>query len=72
MGKLLAAASDWKAPALEAAVRGYAETNQLKLGAVAQPLRAALSGRAVSPPVFDMMAVLGREETLARIGDAAG
>ncbi len=63
---------EWTVPALEAAVRGYAEAHEMKLGAVAQPLRAALTGRTVSPPVFDMMAVLGRQETLARIGDAVG
>ena len=43
-----------------------------KLGKVAQPLRAALTGSTVSPPVFDVMAVLGREEALARIRDQAG
>jgi glutamyl-tRNA synthetase len=59
----------WTATALEAAVRAHAEANGLKLGKVAQPLRAALTGRTVSPPVFDVMAVLGREESLARIDD---
>ena len=65
------AASDWTAPALEAIVREFAEAEGLKLGKVAQPLRAALTGRAVSPPVFDVMAVLGREEALARLQDHA-
>ena len=46
-----------------------AEANDTKLGKVAQPLRAALAGRSVSPSVFDMMLVLGRDETLARLGD---
>ena len=64
-----AAANDWSAPALEAIVRDHAEATGAKLGKLAQPLRAALSGRAVSPPVFDMMAVLGRDETLARLRD---
>ncbi len=68
----LEATTDWKVPALEAAVRGFAEATGQKLGKVAQPLRAALTGRAVSPPVFDVMAVLGREEALARIRDQAG
>jgi glutamyl-tRNA synthetase len=63
----LKGASEWTAPALEAAIRTFAETEGLKLGAVAQPLRAALTGRAVSPPIFDVMAALGREEALARI-----
>ena len=65
-----AALPEWSAAALEAAVRGFAETRGLGLGRVAQPLRAALTGRAVSPPVFDVMAVFGREESLARLRDA--
>ena len=67
----LEATTDWKVPALEAAIRAFAEATGQKLGKVAQPLRAALTGRAVSPPVFDVMAVLGREEALARIRDQA-
>ena len=47
----------------------FAEEKGLKLGAVAQPLRAALTGRTTSPGVFDVLAVLGRDESLARIGD---
>ncbi|GGK37606.1 glutamate--tRNA ligase [Salinarimonas ramus] len=57
--------------ATEEAVRAYAEEAGVKLGQVAQPLRAALTGRTTSPPLFDVMAVLGREETLARLGDQA-
>jgi len=60
---------DWTVPALDAVARDFAETNGLKLGKIAQPLRAALTGSAVSPPVFDVMAVLGRDEALARIRD---
>jgi glutamyl-tRNA synthetase len=60
---------DWTAPALDAVVRDFAEKSGLKLGKIAQPLRAALTGSAVSPPVFDVMAVLGRDEALARIKD---
>jgi glutamyl-tRNA synthetase len=63
---------DWTAAALEAEIRAYAEETGAKLGKVAQPLRAALTGRAVSPPVFDVLEVLGRDEALARIRDAAG
>jgi glutamyl-tRNA synthetase len=66
---VLADVSDWSAAPLEAAVRGHSEASGIKLGQLAQPLRAAVTGRTVSPPVFDVMAVLGREETLARIGD---
>jgi glutamyl-tRNA synthetase len=65
----LAAVNDWSPPPLEAAVRAYAEEAGLKLGQAAQPLRAALTGRAMSPGLFDVMAVLGREETLARLAD---
>ena len=49
----------------------FAEANNLKLGAVAQPLRVALTGRTTSPGIFDVLAVLGREECLARLGDQA-
>ena len=61
--------AEWSPSALEAAVRAFAEAEHVKLGDVAQPLRAALTGRAVSPPVFDVMAVLGRDEALARVND---
>jgi glutamyl-tRNA synthetase len=62
----------WDAGAIEAEVRAFAEKAGLKLGAVAQPLRAALTGRTTSPPIFDVLAVLGREESLARLRDQAG
>ena len=65
-------ASPWEAPALEETVRRQAESAGQKLGALAQPLRAALSGSTTSPPIFDVMAVLGREETLGRLADAIG
>ena len=65
----LAAAGEWTAPALEALVRTFVDETGAKLGKVAQPLRSALTGRTVSPPVFDVMSVLGREETLARLAD---
>ena len=68
----LEAIDRWTMPALEAEVRGFSESSGLKLGKIAQPLRAALTGRTVSPGVFDVLAVLGREEALGRIADAAG
>jgi glutamyl-tRNA synthetase len=74
LGRLLPrleVAEAWQAPALEAIVRAFSEAEGAKLGAVAQPLRAALTGKAVSPPVFDVMAALGREEALARLRDVA-
>ncbi|MEX5726749.1 glutamyl-tRNA synthetase [Rhodovulum iodosum] len=64
--------ASWTRDALEAAVAEVAEAHGLKLGKLAQPLRAALAGRTVSPSVFDMMLVIGREETLARLADAQG
>ncbi len=67
----LESVADWQVAALEAAVRAFAVTAGQKLGKVAQPLRAALTGKAVSPPVFDVMAALGREEALARIREQA-
>ena len=66
---MLGALPEWTAETTEAAVRAYAEQAGLKLGKVAQPLRAALTGRSTSPGVFDVLAVLGREESLDRIND---
>ena len=66
---VLTALDEWTAAATEAAVRGVAETADVKLGQIAQPLRAALTGRATSPGIFDVLVLLGREESLARIAD---
>jgi glutamyl-tRNA synthetase len=52
---------------LEATTRAFAEKEGIVLGDIAQPLRAVLTGRTASPPVFDILAVLGREEALTRI-----
>jgi len=65
----LQAIPTWNAAAIEAVIRGYAERAGLKLGAVAQPLRAALTGRTTSPPIFDVLEVLGADESLARLHD---
>ena len=61
----------WDRETLEAVLNGFAAAKDTKFGKLAGPLRAALAGRAVTPSVFDMMLVLGREETCARLGDAA-
>jgi len=61
---------DWSEDNLQTAAKEFAEANDLKLGKVAQPLRAALTGTNVSPSIFEVMAVLGREESLARLDDA--
>ena len=67
----LATLESWTASTIEAQVRDYAESAKTKLGQVAQPLRAALTGRSVSPGVFDVAEVLGRDESLARLRDQA-
>ena len=67
----LEAVTDWTGPEIEAVVRGFAEIAAVKLGAVAQPLRAALTGKTTSPPIFDVLAVLGRDESLARLREQA-
>ncbi|WP_299653758.1 glutamate--tRNA ligase [uncultured Tateyamaria sp.] len=61
----------WSRDSLEAVLNDFAAAQDTKFGKLAGPLRAALAGRAVTPSVFDMMLVLGREETLARLEDAA-
>ncbi|MBB5708980.1 glutamate--tRNA ligase [Sphingomonas xinjiangensis] len=65
----LAAAASWDSETLDAAVRAVAEAAGVKLGAAAQPLRAALTGRRTSPGIFDVLLLLGRDESLARIAD---
>jgi glutamyl-tRNA synthetase len=65
----LDAVDGWDTEALEAAVRGVAEARGVKLGQAAQPLRAALTGRKTSPGIFDVLVLLGREESLGRIAD---
>jgi glutamyl-tRNA synthetase len=68
----LAAIEPWTAKAIENEVRLYAEKNGAKLGQIAQPLRAAVTGRSTSPGIFDVLAVLGQTESLARLRDQAG
>jgi glutamyl-tRNA synthetase len=65
----LSALSEWTLEAIETAVRAAAEEAELGLGKVAQPLRAALTGRTTSPGIFDVLFHLGREETLGRLAD---
>jgi glutamyl-tRNA synthetase len=71
LAKELAAVEPWSAAATEQVVRAFAERLGLKLGAVAQPLRAALTGRTTSPGIFEVLEVLGRAESLARLADQA-
>jgi glutamyl-tRNA synthetase len=65
----LFAVASWTHDDIDAAVREVAETNGLKLGKLAQPLRAALTGKATSPGIFDVLVLLGKDESLARIAD---
>ena len=67
----LSGLNEWTAAGAEDAVRALAQDLGVKLGDLAQPLRAALTGRTVSPSIFDVLFVLGREEALARIKDQA-
>lgn len=68
----LSGLDEWSAEATERAVREVSEGQGVKLGQVAQPLRAALTGRATSPGIFDVLSLLGRDESLARIADQMG
>jgi glutamyl-tRNA synthetase len=63
--------AEWQAGALEQRLREFADSNNTKFGAVAQPLRAALTGSSASPGIFEVMEALGRDESLGRIVDAA-
>jgi len=65
----LAALAKWDTESLEGAVRESAESSGVKLGKLAQPLRAALTGRTTSPGIFDVLLLLGRDESLARVED---
>lgn len=67
----LSAEKDWTLEALEASTKALAEEHELGLGKLAQPLRAALTGTTQSPGIFDVLVLLGRDESLARIADQA-
>ena len=71
LSAVLAGVSDWSPATLEAAIKEFAKAEGEKLGKIAQPLRAALTGKAASPGIFDVLALLGRGESLARIADQA-
>jgi len=63
----LSSEQDWTTEGLEANLKAYAEQQGLGLGKLAQPLRAALTGQTTSPGIFDVLVLLGRDESLARI-----
>ena len=71
LAERLAALDPWTADIVESEVRTFAEAGGTKLGQIAQPLRAALTGSTTSPPIFDVAAALGRAETLGRLADLA-
>ncbi len=60
---------EWTEKATEEVIRSFVQRTGMKLGSIAQPLRAALTGRTTSPPIFEVLAVLGKDESLARIKD---
>lgn len=64
---LLESASSWSASALEAVIKKHAEATGQNLGKIAQPIRVAVTGSTVSPPIFDTLEVIGRDKTLRRI-----
>ena len=65
----LSSVEDWSHDGTEEAIRSVAESAEVKLGKLAQPLRAALTGRTTSPGIFDVLVLLGKSESLARIAD---
>jgi len=69
--ELIAAIDDFKAPAIEAAVKSYAQTSGLGLGKVAQPIRVAVCGSAISPPIFECLEFIGKASSLARLRTCA-
>ena len=71
LAEKFAALEYWTVEALDTTARAYAQDMGMKFGDIAQPLRAALTGRSVSPGIFDVLCVLGREESLARLKDQA-
>jgi glutamyl-tRNA synthetase len=71
LGPRLATQEPWEEAALEATCRGFAEARGMKFAGLAQALRAALTGSTVSPGLFEVMVVLGREEVVGRLEDAA-
>jgi glutamyl-tRNA synthetase len=71
LGRLLAAAPSWEAPVLETSVREWTEKAGIKMKDVAQPARVAITGRGASPPLFDVMVVLGPARTLGRLARGA-
>lgn len=65
------ALSEWTAASVETAIKEHTQTHGLKLGQIAPPLRAALAGRSISTPIYDLIAALPREEAVGRLRDAA-
>lgn len=65
----LAGLDEWNSETIEASIRAFAEETGEKLGQIAQPLRAALTGTTKSPGIFDVLVLLGKEEALARVKD---
>jgi glutamyl-tRNA synthetase len=69
MAEVLRGLNEWSVPTIDTAMRALAEAKGLKLGKLAQPLRAALTGRTISPGIFEVMVLIGRDESMARLED---
>ena len=72
ISRILAEVVNWDTTSIESALRQFVASNDLKLGSIAQPLRATLTGTTTSPGIFEVLSILGREESLGRIDDVAG
>jgi glutamyl-tRNA synthetase len=72
VAETLRSLNDWSVTGIDGAMRALAEAKGLKLGKLAQPLRAALTGRTISPGIFEVMVLIGREESMARLQDQVG
>ena len=72
LSQILAEVVDWDIASIESALRNFVVSNDLKLGTIAQPLRASLTGKTTSPGIFEVLFILGRDESLGRINDAVG
>ena len=72
ISQILIQVADWDIASVESALRHFAVSKDLKLGAIAQPLRASLTGKTTSPGIFEVLSILGREESLGRIDDVVG
>jgi len=72
ISQILIDIADWDIPSIDSTLRQFVGSKDLKLGSIAQPLRASLTGKTTSPGIFEVLSILGREESLGRIDDVVG